>query len=230
MILRMLLTIGVLLTLATHTTAQERLYPEVQHYVKERLAEVDQIPGERREQLRELAQYIAAHRSDDKPVKLLFVCTHNSRRSHLAQVWAQVGASYFGLDDVTTYSGGTEATAMNSRTVAALKRAGLKISTDDQSTNPKYAVAFARDCQPQICFSKTLAEPPNPTQAFAAIMTCSSADAACPTVRGAELRLAMTYEDPKVSDGTAAEAATYDERSRQIAREMLFVMSQAARR
>ncbi|MGN6545090.1 MAG: protein-tyrosine-phosphatase [Aureliella sp.] len=226
---KILFTLGAVFALTIHAPAAERLYPEVERYVQQRLAEVDQIPAERREQLRKLSQYIADHRAAGKPVRLLFVCTHNSRRSHFAQVWAQVGAAHFGLDNVKTYSGGTEATAMNSRTVAALKRAGLKTSTDDPSSNPKYVVAMASNLEPLVCFSKTLAEPPNPTEQFAAIMTCSSADAACPTVQGAELRLAVTYDDPKASDGTAEEAATYDERSRQIAREMIFVMSQVAR-
>lgn len=230
MLLRIVLfSIGVSLALTTHAPAEERLYPQIEQYVKHRLAEFDEIPQKRREQLQELSKYVAACRAEGQPIQLLFVCTHNSRRSHLAQIWAQVGAVHFGLDDVKTYSGGTEATAMNSRTVAALQRAGLRISTDDASSNPKYAVALGKGLQPLTCFSKTLAEPPNPTAHFAAIMTCSSADAACPTVQGAELRLAVTYEDPKVSDGTSEEAATYDQRSQQIAREMLFVMAQATR-
>lgn len=229
MLRTLLLLSGVFFALTSPAPAADRLFPEVEHYARERLAEFDQIPEDRRRSLSEIAQYISDRRAEGKPVQLLFVCTHNSRRSHLAQVWAAVGAVHFGLDNVTTYSGGTEATAMNSRTVAALRRAGLKISTEDMSANPRYAVAFSKDATPQVYFSKTLAEPPNPTKDFAAIMTCSSADAACPTVLGADLRMAITYEDPKASDDTAEEAATYDRRSRQIAREMLFMMSHAAR-
>jgi arsenate reductase len=56
-------------------------------------------------------------------------------------------------------------------------------------------------------------------------MTCSHADKNCPTVTGASLRIPITFEDPKAADGTAKEAATYDKRSAQIAREMLYAFS-----
>ena len=46
-------------------------------------------------------------------------------------------------------------------------------------------------------------------------------------MRGADRRFAIPYEDPKVADGTDAEAARYDERSLQIAAEMLYVLSRA---
>ncbi len=203
-----------------------QLSPKIESYVKERLAEETQITKERQVELLKLSRYIGACRKADKPVKLLFVCTHNSRRSHLAQLWAKIGATHFGLDGFESFSGGTEATAMNPRTVAALQRAGLEITKlDSDKTNPKYSVVFGKFGSPEVCFSKTLVESPNPTENFAAIMTCSSADASCPNVKGCELRLALPYEDPKVSDGTAKEAATYDAKSKEIAREMLFVMS-----
>jgi hypothetical protein len=57
-------------------------------------------------------------------------------------------------------------------------------------------------------------------------MTCSEADKNCPVVRGAAVRVALPYEDPKVADGTPAEAARYDERSRQIATEMFYLFSE----
>jgi hypothetical protein len=130
------------------------------------------------------------------------------------------------VDGVETYSGGTEATAFNPRAVAALQRAGFRIETSEpEAENPRYTVSITENGPTLEAFSKRYMDPPNPTAGFAAIMTCSDADEACPFVRGADFRIAVPYVDPKVSDGTPEEAATYDERSRQIATEMLYVFS-----
>jgi arsenate reductase len=222
------LTLLICMVIAPATT---RLSPKVESYVKDRQAEISQIPEERRTELLKISEYIVSCQAGKRPARLLFVCTHNSRRSHLAQLWAQIAATHFGIPGLETFSGGTETTAMNIRTVAALQRAGVTITTtDNASSNPKYSVVFSQDEASYICFSKILTEKPNPTDKFAAIMTCSSADQSCPNVKGCELRLSLPYEDPKVADGTPHEAAAYDEKSKEIAREMLFVMSRVARR
>ena len=217
------------LVFMTTASAGDSLFPGIEGFVKERLAETAEIPEERQKELLKLSRYIATCQSAGKPLKLLFVCTHNSRRSQLAQLWAKIGATRFGLKELESFSGGTEATAMNHRTVAALERVGMEITkADADSTNPTYSVVYSKTTSPQICFSKKLTESPNPTKDFAAIMTCSSADESCPIVRGCELRLALPYEDPKVSDDTPRESAVYNEKCKEIAREMLFVMSRVA--
>ncbi|MCK4776283.1 MAG: protein-tyrosine-phosphatase, partial [Candidatus Krumholzibacteria bacterium] len=63
------------------------------------------------------------------------------------------------------------------------------------------------------------------TEDFCAVMTCSQADKNCPVVVGASMRVAIPYDDPKAFDGTDQEAANYDERCRQISREMLYLFS-----
>ena len=163
--------------------------------------------------------------------KLTFICTHNSRRSHFGQVWAQVAAHHQGIDSlVTTYSGGTESTAFNDRAVAALRRAGLDIHPAQIGENTKYAVHYAEGLEPLLCFSKKYDDASvNPTGGFAAVMTCSEADKGCPVVYGSAARFAIPYVDPKVSDGTPEERDTYDARCAQIAREMLYAMAAAAR-
>ena len=200
------------------------LYPELSKYVEQRLAEFDKIPAECKAQLGEVAKYIAAVRIS--PTRLIFICTHNSRRSHMAQLWAAVAASYYGVAGTRVYSGGTEATAFNERAVTALKRAGFHIvkTTDDE--NPIYHVRFTESGQPLTCFSKTYGGARNPQASFAAVMTCSQADRACPMVRGAEKRFTISYDDPKAFDGTSQETEQYDDRCEQIAREMLYVFSQ----
>lgn len=178
-----------------------------------------QVEEDRKPVLRQLADYI----QDSENPKLNFICTHNSRRSHLSQIWAEVMAHHFGVK-ISTYSGGTEATAFNFNAVAALKRSGLDIKGGEE-VNPKYQVSFSDDSEPMICFSKTFDDPVNPSTNFAAIMTCSEADADCPYVPGANVRIKLFYEDPKVSDGTPEEAQTYDERCAQIASEMKFIFA-----
>lgn len=207
------------------------VFPDIQKYIDQRVAEFVQIDDQRRSELNQLAGYVSERLRSGGPVRLTFVCTHNSRRSHLSQLWAAIAAEHFGLDDVQTYSGGTEITALNPRAVAALQRAGLQVETaQPEAENPRYQVRFGAQHEPLVCFSKRYTDPPNPTDEFCAVMTCSHADENCPLVRGCELRLAIRYEDPKSADDTPAEQAAYDERTRQIAREMLYAMSQAAMR
>jgi len=198
-------------------------------YIDARETEFDAIPDDRREELTALGEFVRTARDTGK-AELIFICTHNSRRSHFGQVWAQVAAHHYGIDSlVTTYSGGTESTAFNERTVGAFRRAGLDIHPVLFSENPRYAVHYAEDREPMVCFSKKYDDAEvNPTAGFAAVLTCSDADRACPVVYGSAARFSTPYIDPKVSDGTPEEVATYDDRCARIAREMLFVMSRAA--
>ena len=204
------------------------LLPALSAYVADAFAEVERIPAERRLQLDALARLVAERTRSGGPAPLIFICTHNSRRSHMAQLWAQAAAHHFGIAGVETYSGGTEATAFEPRAVAALQRAGFSIATISTGENPVYAVRLSGSAEPLHCFSKVYDQPPNPTEGFGAVMTCGAADAGCPIVFGAAGRIAITYDDPKAADGTPQETAVYDERCRQIAREMLYAFSRVS--
>ncbi len=209
-----------------HLSAEDPLIPGMNSYVAARVTEFSKIPSDRKEMLQDISDYVSQRLSDGQSARLTFVCTHNSRRSHFAQLWAQAAATYYKLDGVETFSGGTEATAFNPRSVAALKRAGFEIiEAADSGVNPHYTVRFSKTGQPIDCFSKVYDSPPNPAKDFCAVMTCSEADRACPSARGSDRRVAIPYVDPKVADNTPQEAETYDERCAQIAREMLYVMS-----
>jgi arsenate reductase (thioredoxin) len=183
------------------------------------------IPAERRHLLDTLTGYITQQLRQQKPALLTYICTHNSRRSHLGQVWAQVAAAYFEIPGVETFSGGTETTACNPRTLAALERAGLQVFVTTPGDNPVYAIRYDEAQPPVVAFSKVYDQAPNPAAGFAAIMTCGHAEENCPYIPGAERRLAITYTDPKEADDTPAESRTYDERCRQIATEMKYVFS-----
>ncbi|NUQ23742.1 MAG: protein-tyrosine-phosphatase [Saprospiraceae bacterium] len=185
------------------------------------------IPADRREVLHNIAAYIRRQQAEGQPANLVFICTHNSRRSHLGQVWAAAAAHWYGVKDIQTYSGGTEATACNPRTVAALQRAGFRIENrDPDSDNPHYFISYAIDAEPAVCFSKVYDDAANPASQFAAIMTCSEAEQNCPFIPGAALRVPLTYNDPKEADDTPMEQLRYDERCRQIAAEMWCLFAQ----
>ena len=205
------------------------LYREVETYLSELIPELGRIPSGRLEALDRLAEFIAGRAAAGQSAKITFICTHNSRRSQLAQIWAQTAAHVYGVPGVETYSGGTEATEFNPRAVAALGRAGFRIEARTVDQNPVYAVQYGTEAEPMECFSKVYDQPPNPREGFAAVMTCSAADAACPVVLGAAERISLPYDDPQDFDGTDRETAAYDERCREIAREMLYAFSRVER-
>ena len=181
------------------------------------------IPDERKEILNQLITYIRLKKSIGETVRLNFICTHNSRRSHLSQIWAQTMAYIYSIDNVYCYSGGTEATAMFPKVVETLTNKGFEIYRLSDFPNPVYAVKYDQNEHPIICFSKEYNHAYNPQAGFAAIVTCNSADEACPVVIGAEARFPTKYDDPKAFDGTDHVDAKYTERSLQIGAEMAYV-------
>ncbi|MBK6947106.1 MAG: protein-tyrosine-phosphatase [Haliscomenobacter sp.] len=189
------------------------------------LLEISRITPERKQALSQIARFVEEQKKAENPVNLTFICTHNSRRSHMSQIWASVAVFCYGIDGVEMYSGGTEATAFNPRAVAAMDRAGFRIQNPG-GENPHYLVVYSDQSAALECFSKTYDDPFNPKQHFAAVMTCSEADKNCPLVAGASDRISIPYEDPKEADGTPEETARYDERCAQIAAEMFYVFSQ----
>jgi arsenate reductase len=192
----------------------------------ERLAsEFDQISEERKMILNKLIAYIQQKTVNREKISLVYVCTHNSRRSHFGQVWGKVAAEFYRIPNVETYSAGTEATAMHPNTVKALQTIGFNIQSDMQENNPFYSIVYDVTKEPLVGFSKTIDHPSVPSEGFAAIMTCSEAEQNCPFVPGAELRVSTTYEDPKVFDGKGNQDEKYIERSMQIARENLYIFS-----
>lgn len=187
------------------------------------IRDAEVILEDRKALLDELSIYIAGKLISQKEVSLVFICTHNSRRSHMAQIWAQAAAYFYGIKNVKTFSGGTQKTSFNIYAVEALKKAGFKIKKQSEGANPKYRVKYSRNEKPLICFSKKYNHKKNPQENFVAVMTCSDADSSCPVISGAEYRTTIKYNDPKIFDNTDKVAAAYEERSAQIGMEMLYV-------
>ncbi|MBK8699394.1 MAG: protein-tyrosine-phosphatase [Saprospiraceae bacterium] len=201
------------------------MFRKIRRTVKNLEQQFDQIDPQRKLLLERLSAYLQAKYDANEEINLVFVCTHNSRRSHFGQIAGAMAAAYYCIDNVHVFSGGTEATTFHPNAITALRHLGFEISTNDgDSTNPFWTVRFGTKTA-TMCYSKVYHAEGNPTSNFAAIMTCADADENCPFIPGADIRVATTYEDPKTSDGTAQQDEVYQERFLQICREMLYAFS-----
>jgi arsenate reductase len=189
-----------------------------------------QVPGRigtnRLTTLDQLAHWIS-HQPTTSPTNVIIICTHNSRRSHLGQIWLQAAAWHCNLEHVQTWSGGTKGTAFYPSAVNALRRQGVDIIASDDSANPIYRVQLQTDQSPFETMSTRYSHPMNPQHGFAAVMVCEEANEACPVVEGAAARFGLPYIDPKVSDGTPEESQVYQQRSLEIGAEMFYAMMKA---
>lgn len=202
-------------------TTQPSLFTGIEDAIK--ILKPERLSAERKATLQPLVDFINTKVENQETIRINFICTHNSRRSHLAQIWAQTMAHYFGIPDVHCYSAGTESTAMFPMIAETLQQSGFDITKLSDGENPVYSIKYSENAHPIIGFSKTLDHTFNPGSQFAAVMTCDSANEACPFVPGAEKRIPITFEDPKAFDNTPQQAEKYSERSLQIATEMFHV-------
>ena len=206
------------------------MYPELQLTVDGIANSGKTISTERAERLGAIAAWIKVQRAKGNTAHLAFICTHNSRRSQFAQVWAKVAAHRTGLKDIHTSSAGTEGTAVASPVIDALRAQGFRVDgagdldIHGNAVRTQYLVNYDDEEPPVLLFSKSISDRDDTAVDFAAVMVCSDADENCPFVPGAVMRFSLPYEDPKESDGTADEARTYQERSLDIAREMNHLM------
>ena len=203
------------------------MFPEIQSIISQ--LNFKAISDERKETFQPLVEFVQTKVDKKEAIRINFICTHNSRRSHLSQIWAQVAAAYFEIRNVQCYSGGTEETALFPKVAETLSNQGFNIFKIVESNNPIYAIKYDANALPIIGFSKKYDIRFNPSSEFAAVMTCSQADGNCPFIAGAEKRIPITFEDPKTSDNTPEQTQVYAERSLQIATEMFYVFSEISR-
>lgn len=184
------------------------------------------LTGERRQVIQPLIDYVTKKLKSGQVPRLNFICTHNSRRSQMAQAWAYLAAHYYGIE-ANTYSGGVEVTAFHANAIKALAGQGFDIRiVAKNEVNPTCFVRIGETVQPLTAFSKLFDHANNPKEGFAAVMTCSDADENCPFIPGTEERIPLLYEDPKAFDDTPTQEAMYLERAEQIGRELLLVFQQ----
>lgn len=177
----------------------------------------------RKKILMSIASNIVQEYKKNQRVHLNFICTHNSRRSQLAQVWAHFAAEYFEIPFIKSFSGGTAVTAFFRNTVKTLQEAGFKIQLLEFShKNPVYAINYRKSKQSIIGFSKLYNHPDN-LSPYIAITTCSSADENCPFIPDALKRFHLPFTDPKTFDGTKLQAEKYLEANLKIAGEIHYI-------
>lgn len=198
---------------------------DIKKYSDELIKDFNSIPPERKNMLHKISDYIKSCRSEKKTANLVFICTHNSRRSHFGQIWANVAALYYKIPGVFTFSGGTEVTAFHPNAIRALGKAGFLISKHQSGSNPLYAIYHSENADPMYAYSKLFDDADNPKNNFAAILTCCEAGEKCPVVSGADLRIELPFEDPKKLDSSPDFEKAYDSCCRQIATEMFYVFS-----
>jgi arsenate reductase len=187
--------------------------------------------------LDQLATWVADETKEGRTVQIIFVCTGNSRRSILGSTLGNIAAARYGFSNVRCFSGGTEPTAFNARTIVTLQDIGVQIFPLGQlapagifgELNPIYRVRWGdSELAETTEFSKRFDDSANPQAGFLAIMVCDEAAENCPVVRGARLRIALPFDDPKVADGQKEERATYASRRDEIGRTMLEIFRRAS--
>jgi hypothetical protein len=197
----------------------------------------DMIDETHREAGAKLADWIVSNFKPGQPLHVTVICTGNSRRSIMGATMGNIAAAYYGAPEIRFHSGGTAPTAFNPRTISALNEIGVEVEPtgkeaprgEPKTANPIYSVRWGSGMEATE-FSKTYFDRANPQHGFAALMVCGEADAACPVVRGAALRISMPYLDPKIYDDGAYETLKYAERRDDIGRLILCVMMQVRNR
>ena len=149
---------------------------------------------------------IALSFSKEDNLKVNFICTHNSRRSHFCEILFRTAAHYYGLKNVQTFSGGTESTSLYPEVAEIFFK-----NLERKETTP-------------ILFSKKYNIEYNAQGNYHAVMVCDSANETCPVVHGCIERHSLIYEDPKKSDGKQNQSNEYDKTLTKIASELAFII------
>ena len=181
------------------------------------------IPNaERKPKLEAIAQSF----SKESELKVNFICTHNSRRSHFSEILFRTAAKYHGLKNVQTFSGGTERTALFPEVAESFKRHGFRVIPLEAHNQRAYKIFIENlekvDTTP-VLFSKKYDDESNAQENYHAIMVCNSAHESCPVVHGSKQRHSLMFTDPKHSDGGSNQKDVYDKTLIMIASELGFV-------
>ena len=201
------------------------MYPKIELIISKLLLNFNSIPLPRKQKLIELAAHLKVALSSANPLNLVFVCTHNSRRSHMGQLWGHLAANYYGVNNVNSFSAGTEVTELNSNVIEMLQKVGCKVSTFQNVSNPAYFIEFGEN-QSLTCFSKLMEHEANPRADFFAIMMCTEAEANCPFVPGAIARIGLPFDDPKAYDNTPMVSDAYLSTFEEIGVQILYLFNQ----
>jgi arsenate reductase len=110
---------------------------------------------------------------------VLFLCTHNSARSQMAEGLLR----HLADDRFEAMSAGTEATYVRPLAVRAMEEIGIDISGQESKTLDRYL-----------------------QESFDYVITvCDDANEACPFFPGAQSKLHWSFEDPSKAEGSEEE-------------------------
>lgn len=203
--------------------SQGKLNKKVLEYSASLENEFNQIPEAHRKSLEELGNYLFTKTQGDKDINVLLISRHNSRRSHMGQLWLMTAAEYYGIQDVHIFSGGIEPTELDSRVIRALKKCGFKVAGSSRTANPTYVISNGSG-NSYMVFAKQYNGRENPSSNFVAVVLSEVANNTLETVPGADKKIPVLYQDLEHFDDTPEEEQKYDEGCRQIARDMFYVM------
>ncbi|TGK05204.1 hypothetical protein EHQ53_16295 [Leptospira langatensis] len=202
------------------------LFEPLKRFLQEREAEYSLIDQDRKRILLQFSESMKSSLAMNNLSEMVFVCTHNSRRSQIAQLLMLASAEYLGVSGIGAYSGGTEVTALHHNSAIALEQIGFKVDVEGtKEPNPKYWISYKSKMIPVTAYSKLYSGAVTSKRKFIAVMVCSSADEACPFVPGAFARISLPYSDPKEFDSSADPIQEYIRTCEEIGREMLFALS-----
>lgn len=229
--MKLVFIFGFIISTLTFTacTMKTNVYPKLNKNIEVLNKNFSSIDPDRIATLDLFAQSVKKALADKNSADVVFICTHNSRRSQIAQAWLLAAANYYGVNGLNSYSGGVGVTAFYTGAREALKQVGFEVTTTDTATNPKVELKSADSDEPLVMFSKNFADAPNPKSGFIAVMVCSHADEACPFVAGAAKRISLPYLDPKRFDGQAIAPDEYLKTVNEIGTEILYVVSKLSK-
>ena len=114
-----------------------------------------------------------------EPTRVLFLCTHNSARSQMAEGLLRA----YGSDQFAVFSAGTEATRVRPEAIVVMREIGIDISGQSSKTLEGYL-----------------------DQPFDLVITvCDAAAESCPVFMGAKQRLHWSLPDPSAVEGSEAQ-------------------------
>lgn len=179
------------------------------------LPDVSQIKESRLKILDHIARQLVNVIQQDDEANVVFVCTHNSRRSQIAQVCLQLFLQELNIKNIGVFSCGTEKTHIPPQIFALFKRQGLEVR---ESKNDSIEVF-----NQIVLFSKTYEDDSLPKRSIA-IMVCDSASETCPFVPSFNQRISLEFRDPKQADGSPEEEKSYNKAWIKIATEMAYLV------
>tara|TARA_Y100001949_G_C15986510_1_gene330879 strand:+ start:2001 stop:2567 length:567 start_codon:yes stop_codon:yes gene_type:complete len=147
----------------------------------------------------------------NKTRSIVFLCTHNSRRSQICEVWGKVFAEIY-RKKININSAGAFKTVVHSQVYESIVKCGLVVDN-------KKEIFF--DKKKFKLNSKTIDS--LTMKNFIAVMTCSNAEKSCPNDPRSIRNIKMFFNDPRIYDETDKMSREYLNTTIYIAEELNYI-------